>query len=314
MNDEAIHVAVAAVIENGRVLISQRQPGTHLEGYWEFPGGKLEPGESIEAGLKRELREELGIEPLTYRPLIKVRHAYPDKSVFLDVWRVDAYTGKPVGVEGQAIEWRAINELVPLSFPPADVPVITALSLPARHLITGKFTDLSEFEARLSAALNSGIEIIQCRITHDWLQQNNHSLALDVMNVSKLLCRQHGADLLFNVPEQLSMHVTEGRHFNSHQLQRLETRPDLKLVSASCHNQQELEIAQAKGVDYAFLSPVQKTQSHPDSQALGWDRFSHTIENINIPVYALGGVSADDIETAWRAGAQGVAAIGAFWG
>ncbi len=309
-----IHVAVAAVIDNGRVLISQRKEGTHLEGYWEFPGGKLEPGESIESGLRRELREELAIEPLSYRPLIKVRHQYPEKSVLLDVWKVDAYSGVAASVEGQAIEWRVIDELVPLSFPPADVPVITALSLPACHLITGKFTDLADFESRLGESLNNGIEIVQCRITHDWLQQNSLSLALDVMNVSKLLCRQHDADLLFNVPDELGLHVTEGRHFNSRQLQQMDTRPDLKLVSASCHSRQELELAQAKGVDYAFLSPVQKTQSHPDAQPLGWDGFSDIIDGINMPVYALGGVSGNDVETAWLAGAQGVAAIGAFWG
>ena len=135
MNNSFIHVAVAAIVNSkDEVLVSLRKQGTHLGGYWEFPGGKLEKGESVADGLFRELKEELDIVPLSTRPLIRTRHHYPEKSVLLDVWKIEAYSGSPAGVEGQCIEWRALNSLDPGMFPPADVPIISALLLPDCYL------------------------------------------------------------------------------------------------------------------------------------------------------------------------------------
>ena len=94
------HVVAAAVTDRaGRVLIAQRLPGKHLAGGWEFPGGKLEPGEERRAGLARELREELGILIASPRPLIRVRHTYPYGEVLLDMWVVHDYRGEPRGLD-----------------------------------------------------------------------------------------------------------------------------------------------------------------------------------------------------------------------
>ena len=96
----------------GRVLIAQRPPGKHLAGGWEFPGGKLEPGEERLAGLARELREELGIRiEAPARPLIRVRHAYPSRDVLLDMWVVRSFAGEPQGLDGQALRWCATRTL-----------------------------------------------------------------------------------------------------------------------------------------------------------------------------------------------------------
>ena len=123
-----IHVVAGALFDaSGRVLVAQRPRGTHLEGLWEFPGGKLMPGESREAGLARELAEELGIRVLAARPLIWVEHRYPDRHIVLDVWRVESYSGEPHGRECQQVEWRDIRSLDSADFPPADAPVLTAL-------------------------------------------------------------------------------------------------------------------------------------------------------------------------------------------
>jgi len=129
-----VHVAAAAVIDAaGRVLIAQRPPGTHLAGGWEFPGGKLEPGEERVAGLARELREELGItiqgQP---RPLIRVRHEYPAREVLLDIWVVTRYQGEPQGLDGQALRWVTQDELPATKLLPADQPIVAALRLPER--------------------------------------------------------------------------------------------------------------------------------------------------------------------------------------
>ena len=123
-----IHVVAGVLFDaSGRVLVAQRPRGTHLEGLWEFPGGKLMPGESREAGLARELAEELGIRVLAARPLIRVEHRYPDRHIVLDVWRVESYSGEPHGRECQQVEWRDIRSLDSADFPPADAPVLTAL-------------------------------------------------------------------------------------------------------------------------------------------------------------------------------------------
>jgi mutator protein MutT len=128
-----IHVVAAAVIDaTGRVLIAQRPVGKHLAGGWEFPGGKLEPGEDRLAGLVRELREELGITVASPRPLIRVRHAYPSREVLLDIWVVRHYRGEPQGLDGQALRWCTQDELATAELLPADKPIVAALRLPER--------------------------------------------------------------------------------------------------------------------------------------------------------------------------------------
>ncbi len=128
-----IHVVAGVVIDRSRrVLIAQRPAGKHLAGAWEFPGGKLEPGEARDAGLARELREEIGITIRQPRPLIRVRHAYPYGDVLLDVWVVRRYRGHPKGLDGQRLRWCYARELPSAELLPADRPIVAALRLPQR--------------------------------------------------------------------------------------------------------------------------------------------------------------------------------------
>ena len=132
-NPKVIHVVAGVVIDaTGHVLIAQRPPGRHLAGEWEFPGGKLEPGEERLAGLERELREEIGITLRAPRPLIRVRHVYPYGGVLLDVWVVRRYEGIPKGLDGQALRWCTQDELAAAQLLPADRPIVAALRLPER--------------------------------------------------------------------------------------------------------------------------------------------------------------------------------------
>jgi 8-oxo-dGTP diphosphatase len=120
---------VAAVLYDaaGRVLIAQRPPGKFLAGKWEFPGGKLEPGESAEAGLARELHEELGVRLESCRLLLSLRHDYADRRVELVTLVVERYAGEPVAREGQALKWVRPAELYTVDLLPADRPIVDRL-------------------------------------------------------------------------------------------------------------------------------------------------------------------------------------------
>jgi 8-oxo-dGTP diphosphatase len=120
---------VAAVLrdERGRVLIAQRPAGKHMGGYWEFPGGKIAPGESSEAALARELAEELGVSLRRCHPLLQLRHDYADRVVELEVFAVDDYAGQPSGLEAQVLKWVAAAELGGQALLPADRPIVEAL-------------------------------------------------------------------------------------------------------------------------------------------------------------------------------------------
>jgi 8-oxo-dGTP diphosphatase len=306
-----IHVAAAAILDSqGRVLISKRHHSAHQGGLWEFPGGKLEPGEAVLAGLARELLEELNIRPLRSEPLIKVTHHYPDRSVLLDVHRVLEFSGKPRGMEGQPLAWRLPSAMHPSDFPAADRPIITALQLPDRYLITGAdATRPVEFLQRLEAAIQQGLSMVQLR-AHELADADYFRLAAAAWEI----CQAYGAQLVLSRTGQLQSRA-DGVHLTRQQLLALTERPQLTgWIGASCHNPQELQQAERLGLDYALLSPVQPTRSHPDAVPLGWERFAQWVAQVNLPVYALGGLSLKHLAQAKRSGAQGIAAIGAFWG
>jgi mutator protein MutT len=161
-----IHVVAGAVTDpGGRVLIAQRPPGKHLAGSWEFPGGKLEPGEGRALGLARELREELGITIREPRPLIRVRHAYPYGEVLIDMWVVTRYDGEPQGLDGQALRWCHQDELAEVDLLPADKPIVRALRLPERlreasspYYVVSEPGGLSRPNGRLSGVWCSSAE------------------------------------------------------------------------------------------------------------------------------------------------------------
>lgn len=130
-NAGEIHVIAGALSDaEGRVLIAQRPRGRHMAGRWEFPGGKLAFGEDSYDGLKRELAEELGVVVREARPLIRLRHDYPDRRVLLDVWQVTAYDGEPKSLESQALTWARPDELPSHDLLEADRAIVTALRLP----------------------------------------------------------------------------------------------------------------------------------------------------------------------------------------
>lgn len=123
-----IEVAAALIVRDGRYLLTRRRRGTHLAGLWEFPGGKRQGGESLEACLKRELREELGIEVAVSEQVHEVEHVYPTRKVRLHFFRCAITSGDPRGVEGQEVRWVGPGEFGAYAFPPADAAVLRLLT------------------------------------------------------------------------------------------------------------------------------------------------------------------------------------------
>lgn len=309
-----VHVAAGAIVDaQGRVLIARRPPGVHQGGYWEFPGGKLEPGESAEQALRRELEEELGIAVERSRPLIRVHHAYPDRAVLLDVWRVEAYRGEPYGRQGQALEWSAPATLDAQAFPAADRPILTALRLPDRYLITPEpGANPDAFLEHLERRLAGGVRLVQLR-ARALAPEALRRLAAAALE----RCRRHGAHLLINGPPALARELgAHGVHLPARALAVLKERPlpPGMWVATSCHDEAELAQAARLQADFAVLSPVRATPSHPGARALGWARFARLVDASPFPVYALGGVGVQDLRAAFGHGAQGIAAIRGLWG
>lgn len=309
-----VHVAAGVITDaDGRVLVAERPIGAHQGGLWEFPGGKLEPSEPVAQGLTRELDEELGIQVTASRPLIRLRHDYGDRMVLLDIRRVLSYQGRPSGREGQALDWLMPQDMDPSRFPAADRPVISALRLPTRYLITGADPRQPDaFARRLEQVLAQWrLRIVQLRApgldAHDYA---------NLAQCCAEVCRQAQAQLVLNcAPEVADRLPGDGLHLTEARLAALTERPQLSkpLVGASCHSADALAKAAALGLDYALLSPVQHTQSHPGAAPLGWPAFAQLVDQASLPVYALGGIDETDLDEAINHGAQGIAAISGFW-
>ena len=126
--EKRVHVAVGVISDGGdKVLIARRAEHLHQGGLWEFPGGKVEAGETVEQALTRELQEELAISISAFEPLLAIAHDYQDKSVLLDVWWISSFSGEPSGRQGQPLRWAAITELRQLDFPAANKAIVNAL-------------------------------------------------------------------------------------------------------------------------------------------------------------------------------------------
>lgn len=310
---EALHV-VAAVLRDpdDRVLLAQRPAHAHVGGLWEFPGGKLEAGEDVRAGLARELYEELGIHARIGRRIRRVLHHYPERSVLLDVYAVDGWTGDPHGREGQPIVWVAATDIHAYPMPAADEPIVRALDLPPVYLITPPGIDDAEaFLDRLRCHIDAGLRLLQWRVFGP-----DRARTRALAQAALALCEAGGARLLVNADAALAREIgAHGLHLNSRQLYRTDVlmeRP--ALLAASCHSVADLARAEVLGVDLAVLSPVLATPSHPDADPLGWPTFAAMVTQAGMPVYALGGMRRAALPLAQQHGAQGVAGIRGFWG
>jgi 8-oxo-dGTP diphosphatase len=300
---------------DGSVLLAQRPPGKAYAGYWEFPGGKVEAGESLEAALARELQEELGIAIAAPCRWITRVFEYPHATVRLNFFRVFAWAGEPHPHEGQVFSWQQPARLNVAPLLPANFPIVKALALPDVFGIThAEALGVDSFLARLDVALADGLRLIQVR---DKSLPEAERLALAQETVRR--AHRHGARVLVNGPLELARAAgADGVHLDAAAATALAERPDCAepdsfLVGVSCHDGAELAHAAALGADFALLSPVLPTQTHPGAPTLGWQVFSELAAASPIPVYGLGGLERGDVALAQSHGAHGVALLRGAW-
>ena len=292
----------AAVIErpDGLFLLACRPEGKPYPGYWEFPGGKIEPGESPREALVRELKEELGIEAREASPWITRMYVYTHATVRLHFFRVTAWEGEPQSLEGQAIAWQ--HPLRPDVTPmlPANGPVLAALALPSVMVVSDAQSSPQDWTMRLAALASRERVLIQIR-----------EKSMTQAQIGALLALVHGiagpAQCPVVVNSDCGRFAGAGVHLTSSALRSVTARPDVPLVGASCHTTEDLAHAAALGLDYALLGHVNPTASHPGAQPLGWETFEALCRDQPMPIYAIGGLARADLPEAKRRGAHGVA-------
>lgn len=304
-----VHVVAAAVFDAaGRVLIARRPVDKSHGGLWEFPGGKREAGESPGAALKRELGEELGIEARTGHPLIRVRHRYENVAVVLDVWAVHAFDGVPSAREGQALAWTMPSELTRFRFPAANVPIVSAVTLPQVVLVTPEIAGPSDpVLQRIADRAAAGVGCVQLR-PNPATRRHDPDVAARIREI----CRASGTRFFVNgtIGEAITFDA-DGVHLSERRLRGMAVGqlPEGLSAGASCHSPMALEHAARLGLDYVTLAPVQPTASHPGRAHLGWHRVLAWTRRARLPVYALGGLGPQDLRRSVLAGCQGIAMI-----
>jgi 8-oxo-dGTP diphosphatase len=310
MTQRVVDVA-AAVVErpDGSFLLAQRPSGKIYEGYWEFPGGKVEPGEPIADALNRELREELGIDVELAYPWITRTHTYPHATVRLHFHRVVRWRGQPHPHERQALSWQYNHQLTVSPMLPANAPVLKALSLPTRLGITCAWeSGVDPALNRLRQALARGLRLVQVREKYLDPAARKTFAAHVLQEV-----REVGGIVVINGDAQLATMLGAGLHLPSRDLMESKSRPDVVWCSASCHDAAELEKACDLKLDFVLLGPVQATPSHSGAPVLGWNKFSDLTRDCPLPVFALGGMRFANLDEARRRGAHGVAMVRGAW-
>ena len=310
-NKSTIEVAAAVIERHDQYfLLAQRPPDKIWAGYWEFPGGKIEPGETPYQALLRELREELGVTATSVYPWMTRVYTYPHATVRLNFFRVTAWSGELHPHEGQEFMWQQPHEITVSPVLPANIPIFRALTLPDLYAISNA-SELGEedFLLRLELAMQKGVRLVQLR-EKSYSREMQKKLAFRMME----LVRKYEARLIINGDIALAQEVgAHGVQLTGSQLKELKGRPDVDWCAASCHNQAELRRAEELGCDFVLLSPVLPTKSHPGAPHLGWKMFAQIAAGASIPVYALGGLRQSDMHVAQKHGAHGISLLRQAW-
>jgi 8-oxo-dGTP diphosphatase len=327
-------VAVAIFLKpDGSFLLSSRPEGKPYPHYWEFPGGKIEPGESVRDALVRELIEELNVTIAHATPWFTFMMHYTHATVRLHCWRVHEWHGEMRGLEGQAFAWQTANALINQTLTvaptlPGCVPIFNALKLSPIYAVTNasemgaenylaclraflaksasNTAPIGEFQGEIKRiSIAPMIQIREKQMLRDGFAPDVFTpFAREVIAIAK----EHNAKVLINGDIALAQTLgAAGVHLTSAQLSSLTARPDLPIVGASVHSRAELEQAANLQCDFAILGAVKATKTHPGQVPMGWKTFAEITDATPIPCYALGGLRMSDMAHAVEHGAHGIA-------
>jgi 8-oxo-dGTP diphosphatase len=301
-----IRVAVGVLTDAaGRVLLARSSSQAHQGGLWEFPGGKIEAGESVEQALTRELHEELGIGVIANEPLIAVSHDYGDRRVLLDVHRVITWTGLPKAREGQPLRWARLDRLDRWPLPAADRPIVAALTLPDGYLMADGVPVPPEHPlVWLKRVFDAGFRLVRLS------SGRRVSRTDDLLRQRMLRLAQHyRARLLVDDPGSARSLPGLGVHLSGLRLMGLNRRPldTAYLVAVSCRTLQELRQAVRIGANFVVWAEGPASITGPALEPSDWRRFQNLARESALPIYLHGNIGTAAISLARRHGAQGIA-------
>ncbi len=294
-------VAVGVVLRpDGAVLLADRPAGKPYAGYWEFPGGKIEPGEDVQQALARELHEELGIDIGTALPWFTFEYDYPHAYVRLHFRRVFDWRGTPHAREGQQLAFVDPAGVVPQPLLPAAIPALRWLTLPTLCLRSNaQQVGQARFIQALDARLAQGLRLL-------WLDEPGMA-ARDfgvLLDAAVVRCRAHGAQVFVTHGAAVASQA-DGVVLAADALAQISARPDARWVAALVDGDAALQHARRLGCDAVIAEPVLPAPGMP-SPALGWHGFSALAAQAAMPVIAAGGLASSDLQHAQFAGAHGI--------
>lgn len=302
-----VDVAVGVVRgPDGRVLLAERQAGKAAAGFWEVPGGKVDPGESAAQAVERELLEEVGIKALELAPWRVYEHDFLVQRLRLHWFHVRRWEGEPSGREGQRVEW--VDPADPTVGPllSSNELAFRVLALPELVAVAkvGRAPGASEeLLAKLPSLIAAGLRLLILRAPELAPAQR--------VQLTRRLCQLRCGTGLRLLLSGTALEARQagacGLHTTGAGLAGVIERPPTRLWAVSAHSAEDLERAQALGADVALLSPVLATSSHPSAEPFGWDGLRALVAANPIPIYAQGGMRPGDVGAARDAGALGVA-------
>ncbi|RYY78579.1 MAG: Nudix family hydrolase [Moraxellaceae bacterium] len=317
-----VHVAVGVIMQSDQVLICWRDAKLHQGNRYEFPGGKVEAGETPRQALARELLEELNIQVKTVVRAQQLYFNYPEKTVCLHIFKVTAFSGAPCGQQNQAIRWVNKYELGQYQFPDANAPILRMVLLPDEYVITKPQSNTQDLDKWLNWHIHHTPQQAWLYVRHKQLDTSQYQ------QVITTLARQRPDLQLFAMYSHIKALKScwpeckiflAGVHFSQAELMQLSVHTEpTELPSswyrvAACHDQASITQANALGLDAVLLSPLHTTSTHAGQAGLGWKEWQQLCKNSMLPVYALGGVAPNDLAQVQQADGFGVAGIRAFY-